>query len=242
MRLLTAQSVVKELRARANPAKAKILAGFFKTGKGQYGEGDTFLGITVPEQRRVALQFKLMPLKEVGTLLTVAVHECRFTALEILVAKFEDALNAHNHILCKKIVQLYCSHTTYINNWDLVDTSASYILGAYVYECNKSRKILYMYARSKDLWKKRIAIVATYYFIVRNEFSDTIKIAEILMHDPHDLIHKAVGWMLREMGKKEKATLVRFLQKHAHHMPRTMLRYSIERFGPTERQKYLNMI
>jgi 3-methyladenine DNA glycosylase AlkD len=231
-----------ELIRRANPAKAKILAGFFKTGKGEYGEGDTFLGITVPVQREVAYLFLKTPLKEIGQLLQEPIHECRFTALEILVAQFDQALARKDRATCEKIVKFYRAHTAYVNNWDLVDTSAHYILGGYLYEFKKSRSILYTYAKSKSLWERRIAIVATYYFIARNDFKDTIRIAELLMKDSHDLIHKAVGWMLREMGKRDKKTLVAFLNTHAHHMPRTMLRYSIEKFSQPERQKYLNMI
>lgn len=237
-KLPTADLVKRKLLQQADPTRAGNLAWFFKTGKGEYGEGDRFLGITVPVQRKIAHRFINLPPKEIAKLLRNPFHECRFTALEILVAKFETASKEYK----KELVDFYLANTKYINNWDLVDTSALYILGAYIYEFGKSRAILYKLAKSKNLWERRIAVVSTFYFIARNDFVDSLKLAEMLLSDREDLIHKAVGWMLREVGKRDKKVLITFLEKHARIMPRTMLRYSIEKFGQLERQRYLKMM
>lgn len=252
--LATADLVKRRLRQLADPTRAANSAWFFKTGKGEYGEGDKFLGITVPVQRKTAHRFKNLPLKEIARLLKSPFHECRFTALEILVVQFETALKKSGQNSgpdfdtgkiymenCEKIADFYLTNTKYINNWDLVDTSASYILGAYLYEFRKSRAILYKLAKSKNLWERRIAVVSTFYFVARNDLDDSFKIAEMLLSDGEDLIHKAVGWMLREVGKRDKKVLVGFLERYAGRMPRTMLRYSLEKFGQMERRKYLNM-
>jgi 3-methyladenine DNA glycosylase AlkD len=234
---LTAHSVINDLKAIATPEKAKASAWFFKTGEGQYGYGDVFIGVTVPQQRHIAKQYKTLPLSEIEKLLTDKIHECRLTALLILDLQFTKA-NLEDK---QRIVDFYLTHTKYINNWDLVDSSAPYILGQYLFENEKNdRSILYRLAKSEDLWEKRIAILATAAFIKNEQYEDTLKIAKTLLPDTHDLIHKAVGWMLREVGKKSKETEVHFLDAHAAVMPRTMLRYAIERFPDDERKKYLN--
>ncbi|MEK7609711.1 MAG: DNA alkylation repair protein [Patescibacteria group bacterium] len=229
--------VKRELLKRANPIKAKLLSGFFKTGKGEYGEGDKFLGIMVPVQRIIAKKFKDLPLNEVRKLINDQYHEVRLTGLLILIYKIKRA----NEVTHKTVTDFYLSNTKQINNWDLVDVTARDIVGGYLYDFNKDRKILYKLARSKNLWERRIATISTFYFIGKNDFSDSIRIAEILLTDNHDLIHKAVGWMLREMGKRDKKELIKFLKKHAREMPRTMLRYSIERLNLREKEKYMRI-
>ena len=240
--LLTAEAVTQELKKLGDTAKATLLARYFKTGKGEYGEGDTFVGITVPVQRKIAHRSLGLPLSEISTLLAHPIHECRFTALEILVEQFARAFKRGDKKECARIVKFYLARTQHINNWDLVDTSALYIIGAYLFEFNQPRTVLYTLAHSRNLWERRIALLSTFYFIRQQDFKDSIKLAELLLDDPHDLIHKAVGWMLREVGKQGKKTLVRFLDKHAHHMPRTMLRYSLEKFDATERARYMNLV
>lgn len=225
--------IQKEFKSKADPERAKNLQRFFKTGKGEYGEGDSFLGITVPEQRKIANKFNTLGLNDIQSLLKSNIHEQRFTALEILVMQYEKA----NEKQKNEIFKFYIKNTKNINNWDLVDTSAPYIIGDFL--LNKNRKILYKLAKSKNIWEKRISIISTAMFIKNNQFQDTIKISEILLKDKHDLIQKAVGWMLREMGKKDKKTLEIFLKKHYKSMPRTMLRYSIEKFPEAERKNYL---
>jgi 3-methyladenine DNA glycosylase AlkD len=222
-----------ELRKLGNPQKAKDSAWFFKTGKGQYGEGDVFLGIKVPEQRKIAKKYQALPLPHIQTLLSSKFHEYRLTALFILVLQYKKA-DAKGK---KQIVDLYLKNTKQVNNWDLVDSSAHYILGHYLLD--KDRKILYRLAKSKNLWEKRISIISTAAFINNNEFADTLKIAELLLNDDHDLIHKAVGWMLREVGNRNKAVEEKFLKKYYQKMPRTMLRYAIEKFPEAKRQSYL---
>jgi len=223
--------ILRDFNKLKNPKKAKILQGFFKTGKGQYGEGDIFLGITVPEQRKLAKKYYDLTLDDIQTLLNSKIHEHRLTALFILIHHYKTIKRK------KSIVDLYLKNTQNVNNWDLVDLSAPNILGDYLLD--KKRNKLYSLAKSKDLWKKRIAIVATFTFIKNNQYDDTIKIAEILLKDKHDLIHKACGWMLREVGKKNIKVLETFLNKNIKQMPRTMLRYSIERFEEKKRLYYL---
>lgn len=227
--------IKRELQKHASAKKAKASSWFFKTGKGQYGEHDRFLGVTVPEQRAVARKFRDLPLSEVVRLLKSSFHEHRLTAVIILGDQFKRGDTEKR----KKIYDAYLKNTRYVNNWDIVDSSASYIVGAYLLE--KPRAVLYRLARSKNLWEKRIAIIATMRFIDHGEFSDTLKIAEILMNDSHDLIHKAVGWMLRCVGDKDRKTEEAFLKKYAHRMPRTMLRYAIEKFPEKQRRHYLTM-
>jgi len=226
--------IKNELNSLKNLQQAKILACFFKTGKGQYGQGDIFLGIKVPIQRKIAQKYQdALSLSQTVTLLDSKIHEYRLTALIILVNKFKKG----NEKTKEKIFKLYLKNTKHINNWDLVDLSAPNIIGSYLVDKDKS--ILVKLAKSPNLWKKRIAIISTICFIRNNSFSDTINIATILLADSHDLIHKAVGWMLREVGKKDKQELTRFLDKYCKSMPRTMLRYSIERLNPDQKNHYM---
>ena len=226
------------LKAR-NPEKAKILQKFFRTGKGQYAEGDQMLGITVPIERQIAKDFRKLPFSDIEKALHSPFHEFRVIALFIAIHQFEAALKLKDTKAAKKIIQFYLSNTAYINNWDLVDLSAYKLLGRWLID--QDRAILYQLARSKSLWEKRIAIISTYYFLKRGQFKDTLAISEILLSDPHDLIHKAVGWMLREVGKQDLPTLNAFLAKHAPSLPRTALRYAIERHPEAIRKKYLNI-
>jgi len=223
----------RELNKLADKKQAAILAGFFKTGLGQYGAGDIFLGIKVPVQRAVARSYENLSLVELQKLLNNKIHEYRLIALMILLSQYKKADSAGK----KKIVKFYLRNTKNINNWDLVDLSCYYILGDYLLA--KPRGILYKLAGSKNLWEKRISIISTFAFIRNKEFSDTLKICEILLNDRHDLIHKATGWMLREAGKRDEAVLMRFLDKHYKTMPRTMLRYAIEKLDNKKRKFYL---
>lgn len=225
--------LVKEIKKKSSLKKAQSSAWFFKTGKGQYGEGDVFIGLTVPEEKIIAKKFDDLPLVEIKKLLKSKIHEHRYTALLILGQLYQKSNDKNK----KKIVDLYLSHTKFVNNWDLVDTSASYILGDYLY--SRKRNILYKLAKSKSLWERRIAIVATHFFIRQNDFKDTLKVAELLLFDKEDLIHKAVGWMIREVGKLDVEVLKKFLNKNIKILPRTTLRYAIERFPEPERKMYL---
>ena len=217
-----------------NKNQAIILRGFFKTGKGQYGEGDIFLGIIVPEQRKLTKKYPDLTLEEIQTLLQSNIHEYRLTALFILIQQYKQADQPAKQL----IFNFYLHNTKYINNWDLVDLSAPNIIGNYL--LGKDHNLLYTLANSSHLWKKRISIVATFTFIRNNQFEDTIKISKILLNDHHDLIHKAVGWMLREVGKRiSRGKEEEFLKKHYKTMPRTMLRYAIEKFPEDKRKAYL---
>lgn len=229
----TSDNLKKELRKKGNKKRAKLLSGFFKTGKGEYGEGDIFIGVTVPETRKVAKKYQNLSFGEVKKLLNSKIHEERLAAVLLLVHNYEIGDEKKK----KEVVNFYLSHTKKINNWDLVDLSAHKIVGAYLLE--KDRKVLYTLAKSKNLWERRISIISTAMFIKSNQFDDTLKIAEMLLKDEHDLIHKAVGWMLREVGKKSQETEEKFLKKHYKKMPRTMLRYATERFDEKKRQAYL---
>ncbi len=211
-------------------------ARFFKTGKGQYGHGDVFWGITVPQQRVVVHRhFASASLTDIQKLLYSPVHEQRLVALLILVKQFEKADTQTKRV----IFDFYMQHIGQVNNWDLVDSSADKIVGAYLFLAKKSTQFLEKLAQSKHLWTRRVAIIATFYFIKQGEFEPTLRISEMLLGDAHDLIHKAVGWMLREVGKKSLAAEEAFLQKHYKMMPRTMLRYAIERFPANKRKIYL---
>ncbi len=200
-------SLKQEIAIHSNPEKAKILQGFFKTGKGQYGEGDVFIGASVGEQRKVAKKFSEIELQKLKPFLNSKIHEERLVALLILVEKFEKADDAEK----KKVFDFYFENLQGVNNWDLVDLTAPKIVGVYLMK--KNRQVLYKLAKSSKLWKKRIAIISTLAFIKNNDFDDTLKISEILLHDKHDLIHKAVGWMLREVGKRDLAVEEKFLKK-----------------------------
>ncbi|MFA6416077.1 MAG: DNA alkylation repair protein [Candidatus Paceibacterota bacterium] len=234
----------KELKKLANPIQAEILQRFFKTGRGQYGEGDIFLGVKVPQTRKVAKQFRELPLAEVEKLLHSKIHEERLLALLILIQKFQLSGEGEQ----RKIYRLYLKNLKgtcrvgaqrfyAINNWDLVDLSAPQIVGTFLLDKNRSE--LYRLARSKHLWSRRVAMISTFAFIKKQQFDDSLKLAEILLTDKHDLIHKAVGWMLREVGKRDLVAEENFLKKYAGTMPRTALRYAIEKFPPVKRQFYL---
>ncbi|MFH1276095.1 MAG: DNA alkylation repair protein [Candidatus Woesearchaeota archaeon] len=228
--------IKQDLRKLANSDKIADYQRFFKTGKGQYGEGDVFIGLTVPNNRIVAKKYANASDVDLRQLLSSKIHDERLCALLILVDQFKKGDERKR----KAIVDFYLENTKHINNWDLVDLSACRILGTYLLDKGKDeRKILYELVRSKDLWEKRIAIISTLAFIAKNQFTDTFKISEILLNDTHDLIHKAVGWMLREIGKKDQAVEEEFLQKHYKTMPRTMLRYAIEKFEEKKRLSYL---
>ncbi|MAH46257.1 DNA alkylation repair protein [Candidatus Pacearchaeota archaeon] len=229
----------KEMQKNANSEKAEILQGFFKTGVGQYGEGDVFLGIVVPMQRKIAKQFwKAVSLEDIQELLNSEIHEERLIGILILIEKYKIADDAEK----KKIFDFYlnAAGNGRINNWDLVDLSAPNIVGDFLAD-KEDRKVLYDLARGENLWEKRIAIIACFAFIRKQDFKDALKISEILLDDKHDLIHKAVGWMLREIGKREQEVEERFLQESERYkkMPRTMLRYAIERFEEGKRKGYL---
>lgn len=232
----TASQVKKELQAHADPKRARFVAGYFKTGKGEYGEGDVFLGLTVPQTRQIAKAFAGLPLSDAENLLHSKVHEHRQTALMILTRTFAKAKPGEK----KAMYDLYLKNTQFINNWDLIDGSAREIVGEYLREKKGERKVLYRLARSKSIWERRIAVISSWAFVRSDgDTKDLIAIATILLTDTHDLLHKAVGWMLREMGKKNEKQLYSFLDNYAHIMPRTMLRYSIERLSPVLRRKYL---
>ena len=232
---MTYRELQQKLRGLSDPEIAEHSLRFFKTGSGEYGRGDQFLGIRVPQVRKVAKEFKDMPLEDVQTLLRSEYHEERLCALIMLVNSFKSADRKQR----SEIYSLYLDNTAYINNWDLVDVSAEHIVGAYLLD--KDSEILYSLAKSDNLWERRIAVISTFHFIRNNEFEDTLAIAEQLLKDEHDLIHKAAGWMLREVGKRDTGKLESFLQKFGSRMPRTMLRYAIEKFPEGKRKKYLTM-
>ena len=218
--------IEEALRQKAIPEKAAFFPRFFKTGKGEYGEGDRFLGVTVPEQRIIAKKYwKDLPDQELEIMIKSPFHEVRLTSILILVLKYQKATGKAEK---KSWVDFYLKNRSWVNNWDLVDSSAHFILGDYLFD--KDRGILYDLAKSGILWDQRIGIMSTFYFIRKKDFTDTLKIAEILLHHPHDLIHKAVGWMIREVGNRDFETANQFLLKHYQSMPRTMLRYAIEKF------------
>ncbi len=225
--------IKKELTKYSKKNKAKDLARFFKTHKGGYGEGDIFIGVAVPDQRKVAGQFLELSLVEARKLLNSPIHEHRLTALIILSKQFKRG----NDEKRKKIYDLYVKNYKAINNWDLVDLSAITIMGDYLIDRDKS--ILYKWAKSKNIWQRRMAVLATFEFIRRKKYNDTLKLCEILLKDDHDLIHKATGWALREIGNRNLNVEEEFLLKHYKVMPRTMLRYAIEKFSPVKRKFYL---
>ncbi len=230
----TPTQLKKDLAKLANNERAEKSAYYFKTGKGQYGFGDVFLGVSVPAQRVVAKKYKALPLKQVEQLLKSKIHEERLTASIILVEQFKKGNEETRH----QIYDFYMANTAYINNWDIVDGSAPYIVGGWLQD--KDRRVLLKLAKSKLLWDRRIAIMATFPFIREGDATWTFKIAELLLHDQGDLIHKAVGWMLREVGNSCGHDVEeKFLKRHYKTMPRTMLRYAIEKFDEPKRQQYL---
>ena len=230
---MKAEDVRRVLQELADPKIAEHSQRFFKTGKGEYGEGDRFLGIRVPVLRKQVVQLRDLPLAETWKVLASPLHEERLFALLMLVRKFDKG----DAKIRQSIYQRYLRSTRYINNWDLVDSSAHHIVGVYLQ--SRSRQPLYELAHSKSLWERRIAIIATYHYIKSNNFEDALSLSTVLRDDSEDLIHKAVGWMLREIGKRHLATEKAFLADHYREMPRTMLRYAIERFTDEERQAYL---
>ncbi len=224
----------KEIRTNANVDHAKTMQWFFKTGKGEYGEGDKFLGLKIPVQRKIAKKYTDLNFKDLQNLLNSKIHEERMISLLILVAQYEKAGDE----LKETILKFYLKNCRKVNNWDLVDLSAPKIAGTHLFDGDK--QILFKLAVSDNLWERRISIISTYTFIKNREFNTTLKIADILLNDDHDLIHKAVGWMLREIGKLNMQTLEKFLKTRYNKMPRTMLRYATEKFPEAKRQKYLN--
>ncbi|MEG0039350.1 MAG: DNA alkylation repair protein [Bacteroides sp.] len=223
----------QELETYIDPIKREYLPRFFKTGKGQYGEGDRFLGVVVPNTRLVARKHREVPFEVVAELLRSEWHECRLCALLILVERFKKS----DEPMRKELYEFYLSQTARANNWDLVDLSAPAIVGEYLLD--KPREELYRLAASPLLWEQRIAVVSTITLIRNRDFIDILRLSELLLHHPHDLMQKAIGWMLREMGKRDPDLLVQFLEKWSKQMPRTMLRYSIEKFSPEERAYFM---
>lgn len=230
---MNAADLRRRLRACADPGHVPILQSFFKTGPGEYGEGDVFIGVRLPAMRGVCRDCREAPLEAALTLLQSGVHEERMLALLLLVDRFEQGDEKER----QRVYKAYRSHTAFINNWDLVDVTAPAIVGGYL--ADRSRAPLTKLARSTSLWERRIAIIATHFFIRHGDIDETFRIADLLMDDPHDLIHKAVGWMLREAGTRDGAAEREFLASRHPRMPRTMLRYAIERFPEGERKKYL---
>ncbi len=231
---MTSKDIQIELEKVSIPEKRNFFPHFFKTGKGEYGEGDKFIGVVVPDVRKIAKANKMLSSDELTRLLNNEYHECRMCALFILIEKYKKA----NENEKKQIVDFYLAHSHRINNWDLVDLSSKDILGDYLTD-KDNREILYELAKSELLWDQRIAIIATYAFIKKTDFTDIINLSEQFLSHKHDLIHKAVGWMLRETGKRDKNTLITFLDKHYKDMPRTMLRYSLEKLTPEEKAYYM---
>jgi 3-methyladenine DNA glycosylase AlkD len=224
----------KEILSAADPARAKVSVWFFKTGKGQYGEGDKFLGLTMPLQRKIVSRYQNFSFADIEKLLHDKYHEMRMVGVLMLVNDFKKGDEEKK----KKIFDFYLAHATQINNWDLVDVSAEYVVGAFLEK--KSRKILDDLASSKNLWERRISIISTFYFIKKKKYQTTFTVAYKLLGDKEDLIHKATGWMLREVGKRCGQEVEEiFLKKYAPKMPRTMLRYAIEHFSPEKKKKYL---
>ena len=233
---MNAFNVKSQLLKLGDPVRAVHSLRFFKTGKGQYGEGDKFIGSTVPQTRSVAAKYSKLPLEEVANLLKDEIHECRLCALVILTNKYSKA----NELDRFEILNFYISHTKYINNWDLVDISAHKIVGEW-FKNREDRSLIYQLADSNLLWDQRIAIVSTFTLIRNNDFNDILSLSEKFLSHKHDLIHKACGWMLREVGKRDEVVLTYFLDQFAHQMPRTMLRYSFEKFDEELRKHYLNI-
>ena len=235
----TASNLIQAIQTGSNDQKAQFFQRFFRTGPGEYAEGDQFLGLTVPNQRLIAKQFSNLPLSELRETIKSPFHELRLTSLLILVNQYNKALQTKNLQDTQAIMKFYLAHTAYINNWDLVDSSADKILGHWIYTHPKKQKILTQFSNSKSLWERRMAMISCFYFIRQESFQLPLQIAEKLLSDPHDLIHKAVGWMLREIGKRDLTTLDQFLQKHYQQIKRTTLRYAIEKHPEAIRKKYL---
>ena len=230
---MTIEDIQKRLKDLGNRKHAAVSQRFFKTGPGQYGEGDVFIGVRVPVLRKLVKEYTDLTVGDIVILLQSRIHEERLLALLLLVGSFLKGDEAAR----KSIYEIYLSNTGYVNNWDLVDSSAEHIVGAYL--VNRSKAVLYRLAESENLWERRISIMSTFHFIKRHQFSEALKISKILLSDQQDLIHKATGWMLREIGKRQLQTEETFLKAHYQKMPRTMLRYAIEKFPEQKRQRYL---
>ena len=227
------EDIHNRLKKLGDKRHAAVSQRFFKTGPGEYGEGDVFIGIRVPVLRKLAAEYSDLPVEEMVSLLRSGIHEERLLALLLLVRAFSKG----DEVTRKSIYVTYLENTGFVNNWDLVDTSAQHIVGAYLMDKNKAA--LYRLAKSDNMWERRISIMSTFHFIKHQQFSETLKISKILLFDPQDLIHKATGWMLREIGKRDFSTEESFLKKHYKNMPRTMLRYAIEKFPEQRRKRYL---
>jgi 3-methyladenine DNA glycosylase AlkD len=234
---MSAARVTKAIQRLASPTQARHLQRFFKTSKGEYGYGDVFLGVTVPQIRKIANEYKDLTLPQIDKLMTSKFHEVRFSGLVILTLQFKSSSESIVH---KKIFDFYLKQVKAerVNNWDLVDVSAP-IIGQYLIGSASSNQLLLKLASSKSLWQRRVAIVFTFAFIREGIPQPTLVVAKQLLHDDEDLIHKATGWMLREMGKRNPIELRKFLERHVSVMPRTMLRYAIEKFSSTERKRWL---
>jgi 3-methyladenine DNA glycosylase AlkD len=230
---MTIQEIKKRLKKLGDKKHAAVSQRFFKTGPGEYGEGDVFIGIRVPVLRKLAEEYSDLPLEDTVTLLRSHIHEERLLALLLMVRFFSRG----DEPARKSVFEIYLKNTDCVNNWDLVDASAEHIVGAWLMD--KSKAVLYRLAESEDLWERRISVMSTFHFIKRHEFSETLKICKRLLGDRQDLIHKATGWMLREIGKRHLATEEGFLKKYYKKMPRTMLRYAIEKFPEQKRLGYL---
>ena len=238
--MVTSSKAIAALKELADPIKAKHALRFFKTGKGQYGEGDQFIGAAMPELRKLAKEFIGLEPRQIEKLLHSKTHEQRMLALLILMFQFNLAKKQTDQKQQKIIYDYYLSQVDYINNWDLVDVTCRDIVGGFLLDKSKLQKErLIKLSKSDNLWERRIAIVCTWQFIRQFQFDYTLRISKILLQDEHDLIHKAVGWMLREVGKKDLQTLIIFLQQHYKKMPRTMLRYAIEKLDENTRQDFL---
>lgn len=231
---MRAKDLIDGLNQIASPERAKASQWFFKTGKGQYGHGDKFIGVSMPDNRTLCKKYAALSLEEIEKLLESDIHEARMAGLIIMTDQAKKA----DEQLKQKLYDLYLRRTDRINNWDLIDISCRQVVGGYLE--NKPRDILYKLARSSDLWERRIAIVSTAFFISKGQLKDTFEISKLLLGDSHDLIHKAVGWMLRETGKKDRGQLLKFLDEYAYKMPRTALRYSIEHLPHNDRLKYMS--
>ena len=230
---MTVQDIQNRLKRLGNRKHAAVSQRFFKTGPGQYGEGDVFIGVRVPVLRKLAKEYSDLAVEDIVILLRSHIHEERLLALLLLVASFLKGDEATKKFIC----EIYLSNTGFVNNWDLVDSSAEHIVGSYL--MNRSKVVLYRLAESEDLWERRISIMSTFHFVKHHEYSETLKISKMLLFDRQDLIHKATGWMLREIGKRHLQTEESFLKVYYKKMPRTMLRYAIEKFPEQKRQRYL---
>lgn len=226
------ETLRKDIKKLSSKKRASASEKFFKTGEGEYGFGDVFVGLSVPQCRELSIKYKYLTFEELYKLLRSEVHEERLIALLIMVHNFQN-----EEMLQRRIYEFYLKNTKFVNNWDLVDSSADKIIGGYLMD--KPKDVIYKLAKSKNLWERRISIISTFHFIKNDEFEDTLAIAEILLPDENDLIQKAVGWMLREVGKRNEKLEVKFLKKHYKNMGRTSLRYSIEKFPEKSRQAYM---